>query len=46
MMLDNVLLSKYTSILLVSQVIARDVQPRFVTFFLHTVFRIINLDIS
>jgi hypothetical protein len=33
MKLYNVLLSKYLYILLVSQVIAHDVKPRFVTFF-------------
>ena len=31
-------------ILLVSQVIARDVKPRFVTFFVDTDFRMLNLE--
>ena len=42
--LDKVLLSKYMCIFLVSQVIARDVKPMFVTFFVDTEFRMVNLE--
>jgi hypothetical protein len=42
--LDNDLLSKYMCIFLVSQVIARDVKPMFVTFFVDTDFRMVNLE--
>jgi hypothetical protein len=44
--LNNVLLSKYMCTLLVSLVTAHDVKPSFVTFFVYTEFRMVNLDIS